>query len=255
MAPDRGFIRTRRNLDTSARNFTWNFEIDREVWRNVVLRASYLYSQTQDLYVVTPVTGAAGAASLLGLANTGGSHYHELETTLHYRPSERSELNVSYVHSQARGDLNTLSDVFTPFEQPVIRPDVTSNFASNVPHRMVSWGAFPLPWNLTLSPVVDVHSGLPYSKLDVLQSYVGAPNSQAFPAFFSLDLKVYREFRLHLPFLGNMKNRKLRLGLYSLNVTNHSNPVAVYNSVASPFFGHFVGFQHRRDGFVIDLVN
>ena len=250
-----GLVRTGRNLDTSARNFTWNFEVDREVWRSTVLRVSYLYSQTQDLYVVTPLAGTSGGASLLGLANTGGSHYHELEATLHYRTSERSELNVSYIRSRARGSLNTLADIFVPFEQPVIRPDVTSSVASDVPNRVVSWGAFRLPWNLTLSPIVDIHSGLPYSKVDTLQDYVGVPNSQRFPAFFSLDLKVYREFKISMPFVGRMKKQKFRFGLYSINLTNHSNPRDVYNSVASPFFGHFVGFQHRVNGFVIDVVN
>ncbi len=251
-----GLVRTGRNPDTSARNFTWNFEVDREVWRSTVVRVSYLYSQTQDLYVVTPLAaGTSGAASLLGLTNTGGSHYHELEATLRYRPSERSELNVSYIRSRARGDLNTLADIFVPFEQPVIRSDVTSNVASDIPNRVVSWGALPLPWNLTLSPVVDVHSGLPYSNVDVLEGYVGTPNSQRFPAFFSLDLKVYREFRISMPFVGRMKNQKFRLGVYSINLTNHSNPLDVYNSVASPYFGHFVGFRHRVNGFVIDLVN
>jgi hypothetical protein len=243
-------------ISTPARsNFTWNFEVDRELWRGMVVRASYLYSQTQDLYVVTPLAAASGSPSLLGLANTGGSHYHELETTLHYRPSEQSELNVSYIHSHARGDLNTVTDVFVPFEQPVIRPDFTGTFAQDVPNRVVGWGAFPLPWNLTLSPVVDVHSGLPYSEVDALQNYVGTPNNQRFPTFFSVDLKVYREFPLHLPFAGNLKKRKLRLGVYSINLTNHSNTLDVYNNVTSPYFGHFVGFQHRVNGFVIDVVN
>ncbi len=254
-SPGRGFVQTGRNLDTSPRNFTWNFEVDREIRRNVVVRASYLYSHTQDLYVMTPLAAASGSLSLLGLANTGGSHYHEFEATVHYKAGERNELNVSYVRSHARGDLNTLSDVFVPFEQPVIRPEVTGTFAQDVPNRVVGWGAFGLPWNLTLSPVVDVHSGLPYSKVDTLQSYVGLANNQRFPTFFSLDFKVYREFQLHLPFLGNLKNRKLRFGLYSINLTNHSNPLDVYNSVASPYFGHFVGFQHRINGFVIDIVN
>jgi hypothetical protein len=103
--------------------------------------------------------------------------------------------------------------------------------------------------------VVDVHSGLPYSAIDAFQNYVGAPNNQRFPTFFSLDFKLYREFQLHLPFLGNMKNRKLHLGVYSINLTNHANTLDVYNNVSSPFFGHFVGIQHRINGFVIDVVN
>ena len=81
------------------------------------------------------------------------------------------------------------------------------------------------------------------------------PNGQRFPEFFSLDLKVYREFPLHLPFLGNLKNRKIRFGVYSLNLTDHSNALEVYNNVSSPYFGHFVGFQHRVNGLVIDVVN
>lgn len=158
---------------------------------------------------------------------------------------------MSYVHSRARGDLNTLSDVYSPFEEPVIRPDVTGSVASDVPNRVVTWGAFGLPWKLTLNPVVDVHSGLPYSNVDTLQSYVGGANNQRLPGFFSLDVKVYREFKLNLPAL---RNRKLRLGLYTLNLTNHSNWLEVYNNVASPYFGHFTGMQHRVDGFVIDIV-
>ena len=52
-----------------------------------------------------------------------------------------------------------------------------------------------------------------------------------------------------------MKSRKLRLGVYSINLTNHRNTLDVYNNVSSPYFGHFVGFQHRLNGFVIDVVN
>jgi hypothetical protein len=253
--PGGGFVAVGRNLDTSPRNFAGNFEVDRELRRCMVIRASYLYSQTRDLYLVTPVPGVPGGSSLLGLANTGGSRYNEFETTLHYRPNERSELNVSYVRSQARGDLNTLSDVFVPLEQPVIRPDFTGTLAQDVPNRVIGWGAFALPWNFTVSPVVDVHSGLPYSELDAFQDYAGLPNGQRFPEFFSLDLKVYREFPLNLPFLGNLKNRKIRFGVYSLNLTDHSNALEVYNNVNSPYFGHFVGFQHRVNGLVIDVVN
>ena len=253
--PGRGLVPVGHSLGTSPRNSTLNVEVDREVSRSTVIRISYLYSHTQDLYVVTPLAGATGASSLLGLAGTGGSHYHELEATLHYRPSERSVLNVSYVRSRARGNLNTVSDVFVPFEQPVIRPDVSSNLAHDVPNRVIGWGTFSLPWNLTMSPVVDVHSGLPYSDVDALQNYVGMPNNQRFPTFFSLDVKVYREFQLHLPFLSKEKKRKLRLGLYTINLTNHSNALEVYGNVTSPFYGHFVGFQHRVNGFVIDAVN
>ena len=252
--PGGQFFQTGHYLHSSPRNETWNLEIDRELTRSTVVRVSYLYSRTQDLYAVFPVTAASGAA-LLGLADTGGSHYHELEATLRYRAGERSDLKISYIRSRARGDLNTFSDLFVPFQQPVIRPDVSGNLAQDVPNRVVGWGILCLPWNLKISPVVDVHSGLPYSDVDTFQNYVGTPNAQRFPAFFSLDLKIYREVSVHVPFFGKGKTRKLRLGIYSINLTNHANALQIYNNVTSPVFGHFVGFQHRVNGFVIDAVD
>jgi hypothetical protein len=248
---DQGLVPTTRNPKSSARNFTANLEVDRELRRNVVARFKYLYSQTRDLYVVNPLTASAGGPAWLGLAANGESRYHQFEASVHYQAGERSELNASYLHSEARGNLNALSDIYVPFEAPVIRPDVSSTLASDVPNRLVSWGSFGLPWNLTLSPVVDVRTGLPYSNVNTLQNYVGGANSQRLPAYFSLDLKVYREFKLDLPAL---RNRKLRLGLYTINLTNHSNWLDVYNNVTSPYFGHFVGFRHRVNGFVIDIV-
>jgi hypothetical protein len=240
---------------TSPRTFTWSFEVERELLRNVSLRLSYLDSQTRNLFVVDPLINATASDSLLALANTGASRYHRVEAAIHTRPFEHGDLNISYVWSRSRGDLNGLSDTFVPFEQPVIRTNVSGVLSSDVPHRLVSWGIFDLPWKMTFSPVVDVHSGLPFSKVDALQNYVGSPNSQRFPTFFSLDVRIYREFPLQLPFMGHSANRKIRLGLYSLNLTNHLNPHDIYNNVASPLFGQLTGFNHRVDGFVIDVIN
>jgi len=44
---------------TSPRTFTWSAEIDREIWRNVSLKVSYLDSQTRNLFVVEPLIDAA----------------------------------------------------------------------------------------------------------------------------------------------------------------------------------------------------
>jgi hypothetical protein len=242
------------NFGSSPRDFTWNVEIERQLRPNLFLRASYLYSQAQDLPVVNPLQLASQTNSVLGLSPTGGSHYDDFEVTLHYQGGEFSQLNASYIHSRAQGNLNTIASEFVPFEEPVIRPDAVADLNSDVPNRLITWGEFHLPWHLVVAPVADVHSGFPYSNVDVLQSYVGAPNGQRFPAFFSLDARVYREFRLPVPFIHKLQNHRLRFGVYSLNMTDHSNPRDVYYNVASPYFGHFVGFQHRVDGLVIDFV-
>jgi hypothetical protein len=240
---------------TTPRNFTWSLEGDRELRRNTVLRVGYIDSHTTYLFVVNPFTGAVGQNSFLGLTNTGSSHYREIESTVRFTVHEHQEVNASYIWSRTRGDLNNLSDIMIPFLQPVIRPNVYGVLPSDVPQRVVSWGVFSLPKKFTFSPILDVHSGYAYSNVDVPQNYVGTPNGQRFATYLSLDVKIYRVFQV--PFLGakSGKTHHIRLGFYSLNVTNHGNFNAVYNNVTAPNFGQFVGFLDRRDGAVIDFID
>jgi hypothetical protein len=240
---------------TTPRNFTWSLEGDRELRRNMVLRIGYIDSHTTYLFVINPFTGAPGENSFLGLTNTGSSHYREVESTVRFTVHQTNEVNASYIWSRNRGDLNNLSDVMIPFLQPVIRPNVYGILPSDVPQRVVTWGVFTLPKKFTLSPILDVHTGYPYSNVDVLQDYVGTPNGQRFATYLSLDLKIYRVFQV--PFLGakSGKVHHIRLGFYSLNITNHGNFNAVYNNVTAPNFGEFVGFLDRRDGAVIDFID
>jgi hypothetical protein len=186
------------------------------------------------------------------LTNTGVSRYHEFESTVRIHPTDRADLNVSYVWSHARGDLNTLSLVNVPFEQPVIRPNAFGDLPSNIPHRLVAWGDFKLPWKITATPLLDVHSGFPYSAVDALQHYVGHPDSLRFPIFFSLDARLSKEFTV--PFIPWLKHHQLRGALGIFNITNHANPRDVFNNVNSPFYGHFVGFQHRLYDTFLDIL-
>jgi Carboxypeptidase regulatory-like domain len=243
--------------ETTPRNLTWNVQVEHALRKNLLLRVGYIDSHTTYLFAVNPFTAAAGGQSFLALINTGSSHYRELESTVHFTFHRTDEINASYVWSRTRGDLNNLSAVLIPFEQPVIRPNVYGILPYDVPNRVVTWGIISLPKSFKFSPIVDVHSGYPYSNIDTLQNYVGTPNGQRFAEFFTLDIKIYRQFRI--PFLGSEhgkgKGHHVRLGFYSLNVTNHGNFNAVYNNVTAPNFGQFVGFLDRREGAVIDFVD
>jgi hypothetical protein len=243
--------------ETTPRNLTWNVEMEHELRKNLLLRVGYIDSHTTYLFAVIPFTAAPGGQSFLALTNTGSSHYREMESTVHFTFHRTDEINVSYVWSRTRGDLNNLSAVFIPFEQPVIRPNVYGILPYDVPNRVVTWGIISLPKSFKFSPIADLHSGYPYSNIDALQNYVGTPNGQRFASFFTLDVKIYRQFRI--PFLGaehgRGKSHHVRLGFYSLNVTNHGNFNAVYNNVTAPSFGQFAGFLDRREGAVIDFVD
>jgi hypothetical protein len=240
---------------SSPRNFTWNVGGERQLRKNVLLRLGYLDSHSTYVFVANPFTAAAGQPSFLGLANDGSSHYREWEGTVHFTVHDNSEVNASYIWSRTRGDLNNLSAVFVPFAQPVVRPNVYGILPSDIPNRVVTWGIFSLPRKFKFSPLADWHSGYPYSDVDVLENYVGTPNGARFANFFSLDVKFYREFRLPFLSAGSGKVHHIRLGFYSLNVTNHGNFNAVYNNVTAPNFGQFAGFLDRRDGAMIDFVD
>ncbi len=252
-----GFSATTDPLNKYSRNFTWNAEVDRELRRNLQVHASYLVSETQNIPIVMPFTSSSGA-SYMGLASTGTSHYSEFQTSLSYQAGEQKQFTVTYVHSSAHGDLNSLTDLFVPFEQPVIRPNAVGALPENVPDRLLVSAVVALPFKLTASPLVDLHTGLPYSAVDNFQNYVGAPNTLRYPTFFELDLQVYKQFSLSsLPFMDHFKKqlngRIFRLGLFSLNLTGQPNPNAVFNDVASPQFRNFAGFAHRLEGFVFEM--
>jgi Carboxypeptidase regulatory-like domain len=232
-------------------NISWSVEADQELLPDVTLRLSAVSSRTRDDFVVDPLTGLPTGAALV-VSPTGDSAYHEFESTLHVRFSENAEWNLSYVASRARGDLNSLVQVYVPFEAPVIRPNVYATLPSDIPNRLITWGRFPTHlWGIEASPVIDWHSGFPYSYVDVDQNYVGVPNSHRFTRFFSLDLKLAKEFHLPLPLL---KHHLLRGSLTVFNLTNHINPRDVYTNITSQYFNHQVGLQHRFFDSELDIV-
>jgi hypothetical protein len=244
-------VPSNNRLDSTPFNLTWNAELDQEIRPNLIARVSYLSSRSYEEFIINPLYNASPGPLML-LSNTGASRYHELQTTLRIKAREKADFNISYDYSLARGDLNTLSSVFVPFEQPVIRPNFFSTLPSNVPNRIITWGRLKVPWDITASPVLDLHTGFPYSAVDVLQNYVGTPNSLRFPTYFSLDLQLAKDFRMRL--IPWAKNHKFRGALRIFNITDHGNFRDVHNSVASAYFGQFTGFLHRFYDVSLDVV-
>ncbi len=247
--------------DSSTRTFTWNLEAEAPLRKNLSFRLGYYETRTVNLFVLNPMIpvtflpGTTASGSMV-LENTGSSNYRQAQFSARYRPSERNELNISYAWSRARGDLNTLSDTFIPVQAPVIRPNAYGVLPSDVPNRVLAWGYISLPKKFMFSPVADLHTGFPYSDVNVQQNYVGVPDSLRFPIYFSLDVKLSREFMIHMPFKENAKRRKISIGVFSLDVTNRLNPHDVFNNVTvgSPLFlGEFAGFQRRLTGLDINL--
>lgn len=214
------------------RSGTWNVELDREVIDHLLVRVAYQQRNTVYDLALNPVTTPNG--SFLSLANRGRDFYREFQITSRYQIG-RHTINASYVRSKATGDLNDFNQFFGNDPQAVIQADARGPLSFDAPNRFLSWGEFIGPWKITLMPVLDIHTGFPYSVVNQSRDFVGPRNDQRFRGFNSFDLQVLKE--LSVPFRG--KEHKVKVGLGVFNLFNHFNPRDVQNDVDSYRFGDF----------------
>jgi hypothetical protein len=88
-----------------------------------------------------------------------------------------------------------------------------------------------LPLGLVASPVMEWHSGFPYSAVDDRYFYHGEPNRGSFPAFMSVDVIAFKTVAY--------RHRGADIGVQLFNATNHNNPRDVYPVISAPRFGTF----------------
>ena len=176
------------------------------------------------------------------LQNNGRSRYRELQAVARFRFQEGRNIFLSYVHSQARGNLNDFNTYFGNQKHAVIRPDEYGRQPFDAPHRLLFWGDFAVPFNMVVTPVVDWHSGFPFSLVNENQDFVGPRNEGGrFPRLLTLDLLVMKALKIR--FRG--KEYKGRAGFTVFNITNNWNPRDVQNNIASPQFGTFFNSPDR----------
>ena len=217
-------------------SLAWNLQIDHQLTQRLLLRLGYEERSTRRDFVLEP-TGTA-----LLLQNNGRSRYRELQAVARFRFQEGRNIFLSYVRSQARGNLNDFNTYFGNLKHAVIRPDEYGRQPFEAPNRLLFWGEFALPKDFVATPVVDWHSGFPFSLLNENQDFVGPRNEGGrFPRLFTLDLLVTKG--LNIPFRG--KKYKGRAGFTIFNITNHWNPRDVQNNLASGQFGTFFNSPDR----------
>jgi len=231
------------------RSLGWNIELDRQISSGLIVRAAYLERNTVHGFVLDP-SPADGGNALLSLASTGHSFYREFQVQSQYR-FRKDTVNVSYVRSKAFGDLNDFNQFFGNDPAVVIQPDVRVRQPFDAPNRVLFWGVLEAPFRLTVSPVLDIHTGFPYSVVNEYREFVGIPNSQRFPRFASLDLQVTRPLTLRF------RHRTLhaRAGVSVFNLLNRFNPRDVQNDVGSLRYGALFDGVGRtlRGKFIFDF--
>jgi len=131
----------------------------------------------------------------------------------------------------------------------VIQPNQRGRLNFDAPNRIIAWGEIAAPWKLTVAPVLDIHTGFPYSTIDQFRNFVGPRNELRFPRFVSTDLQVLRRFRLPI------KEKHARVGFGVYNIFNRFNPRDVQNDLDSVRFGqYFNGVGRTFHGkFILEL--
>jgi hypothetical protein len=230
------------------RSEAWNVEVDRQILDKLLIRVAYQQRNTVHDVVVAPDTTTGG--NLLSAANRGRDFYREFQIAGRYQ-IRRNTINASYVRSKGTGNLNDFNQFFGNNPQAVIQPDARGPLPFDAPNRFLVWGEFFAPWKVTAMPVLDIHTGFPYSTVNELREFVGPRNEQQFRQFNSFDLQVLREFRV--PFRG--KERSIKAGFSVFNLFNHFNPRDVQNDLDSQRFGDFFNGPPRtfRGKFVFGL--
>ncbi len=231
------------------RSIGWNIELDRQVMSRLLVRAGFQERNTVRDFVLNP-EAVSPTNGILALTSSGHSFYREFQLTGQYK-IRRGTLNASYVRSKAYGNLNDFGQFFGNNAVSVIEPDARGPLPFDAPNRFLFWGQFEAPLKFTVSPVLDVHTGFPYSQFDQSREFIGPRDSLRFPGFSSVDLQVTRP--ITLPFLH--REMKARIGFGVFNLFNHFNPRDVQSDIDSVRYGALFNGVGRmfRGKFVFDF--
>ncbi len=212
----------------------WTLQADRELFRGFMLRLGYEERHGHRDFYVNPVQ--LPRTSQLQLLNNGAQRYREFLALVRWQPTERTTVYASFVHSRATGELNDYNQFFGVFPYPLIRPNQYGPLSSDAPNRGLAWSVIGLPHKFDFVPILDVHTGFPYSRLDANWNYLGAENQAGrFPTFLALDTKL----QYPVDFTYRRHRIQFRLGLSVYNVLGHFNPRDVQEYSPSPFYGTF----------------
>jgi hypothetical protein len=230
----------------SPRGVTWNTQLEHSFAKLLHLRAVYTDNRSVGLIVLhTDVLGTVNENVLDG---SGSSRYRQGELTAKVAWRDNQQLVFSYVSSRAEGNQNIFDNFVGNYSQPFIRPASYADLPGNLPNRFLMWGHLKVPFQkFELNPTVEYRNGFPYTSYDVMQNYVGVPNSQAFPHFLSVDARLMRDFKVS-------KSHVIRLSVTGYNLTNHFNALEVHDNAADPQYGTFFGNYHRHYRFDFDIV-
>ena len=222
------FVISRTGL-SQPRSYNTTFEWNQETVHNTFIGAAYITREGRDELAWFPQP--SGEFLLQG---TRDDRFVSAEAWIHHTFGERADLMLDYMRSRSKS--NAALD--PSISALVFGPQQSGPLAWDAPNRLLSRGWTSLPWwNLLFSYFFEYRSGFPFSAINDQQQLIGPANSLRYPAYVSLNVGLEKRF--------HFRNHEWAIRLSSINVTNHSNPIAVVNNIQAPNFRIFSGGEGR----------
>jgi hypothetical protein len=219
------------------RAFVWNLEYDHRFGSKVLVKLNHLQRRGSREAVLEPRQSDHFAELLLD--SVGRSRYLETELTVRYGLTDARALTLSYVRSHLEANLNAFDLFYGDFRNPVVRPDQYATGPTDVPNRFIARGVLTLRDKWTLSTLVEIRNGFPYSIINQDQEYVGVRNAGGrFPNLYTCDASLLRTAML--------RRQPVRFGVRFYHIFNAFSPRDVQNNIDSPAFGGFYNGIVRR---------
>jgi len=224
----------------------WSLSVDHQVSEHLTAGVAYLRRRGASGFDFVNTLAPDAPPSLLPLPNGAAGGIYQLETLrrdnydsvqfkVHQTLAGQAEWMVSYTRSRAQS--NALVDPNLPVALQLLPSFVPLPWET--PNRFLGWTYLPLPFkNWAVSALVDARSGFPFSAQLDTGAVSGGVNSYRYPVNFDLDLALER--------MVTLRGYRFALRGGVDNLTNARNPTAVNNTVGSPHFLQFYGYEGRH---------
>ena len=215
------------------RFLNWSVGFEQKLPAEVYLDVEFLEKRGHNSFAFFNRGQSGQTSGGFELRNDRHDRYDALQITVRHTFKGNYAVLASYARSSARSDAVLDFDI----DNVLFTQQAGGPLPWDAPNRFISWGWLPLIRKFDFAYSIDWRDGFPFSLVNQEQQLVGAPNSQRFPVYFTLDTHLERRFHLFGYYLA------LRGGVN--NLTNRKNPTVVNNNVDSPEFLTFAGTQHR----------
>jgi hypothetical protein len=236
VAPPITYVQRAEIGPSAPHSATWDVAFEHRFNKTWTAHVSYLDRRGSGELIVQPIT-ANGTGEML-LDSLGRSVYRDVETGVKFTKRE-ADVTLTYVWSQARSDLNSLTNFYDTIMWPIIGANAYAPSSTNVPHRLFGRGRYQPTDRWLITGVVDWRTGFPYSAVDASLEFMGPRNTlYQFPARFKADLGIERHFVSW--------KWKPWMGVRVYNAFKSFMPTDVQANLSSPNFGSFYNSELRQ---------